>query len=59
MKDRTEMMIHHAVTLSLLTTSFVGNTTKYGLAILILHDLADPLMEIAKIFFYTNVKWVK
>lgn len=59
MKDRKEMMLHHAVTLSLLITSFLGNVTKYGLAILILHDIADPLMEIAKMFFYTGVKSVQ
>lgn len=59
MKDRNEMMLHHVVTLSLLVSSFLGNATKYGLAILLLHDIADPLMEVAKIFFYTNVKWVK
>lgn len=59
MKDRNEMMIHHAVTLSLLITSYLGNVTKYGLAILILHDIADPLMEIAKMFFYTGIKSVK
>lgn len=58
MKDRNEMMLHHVVTLSLLVSSFLGNTTKYGLAILLLHDVADPLMEVAKIFFYTKVKWV-
>lgn len=59
MKDRNEMMLHHAVTLSLLVSSFVGNVTKYGLSILILHDVADPLMEVAKMFFYTNNKWVR
>jgi hypothetical protein len=59
MKDRNEMMVHHFVTLSLLVSSFAGNLVKYGLAILLLHDLADPLMELAKMCFYTNVKWVR
>lgn len=58
MKDRNEMLLHHFVTLSLLVSSYAGNVVKYGLAILILHDIADPLMEVAKMFFYTNVKWV-
>ena len=58
MKDRNEMMLHHMVTLSLLISSYLGNLSKYGLAILILHDIADPLMELAKMFFYTNVKSV-
>ena len=58
MKDRNEMMVHHVVTLSLLISSYMANLVKYGLSILILHDIADPLMELAKICFYTNVKWV-
>lgn len=58
MKDRNEMMLHHVVTLSLLISSYMGNLVKYGLSILILHDIADPLMELAKICFYTNIKWV-
>ncbi len=56
MKDRNEMLLHHGVTLSLLVSSFIGNVTKYGLAILILHDIADPLMEIAKLCFYNKLK---
>lgn len=59
MKDRNEMMLHHAVTLTLLVTSYLGNVTKYGLAILILHDIADPLMEVAKMFFYNGIKSVQ
>lgn len=59
MKDRNEMLLHHFVTLSLLISSYAGNVVKYGLAILILHDIADPLMEVAKMCFYTNVKWVR
>lgn len=50
------MLLHHGVTLSLLVSSFIGNVTKYGLAILILHDIADPLMEIAKLCFYNKLK---
>jgi hypothetical protein len=59
MKDRREMMVHHAVTLSLLFMSYTSNMVKYGLAILILHDLADPWMELAKICFYSQVQWVR
>ena len=50
------MLLHHGVTLSLLITSYIGNVTKYGLAILLLHDIADPWMEIAKICFYNKLK---
>jgi len=58
MKDRREMMIHHAVTLTLLVSSLMGNVVKYGLAILMLHDLADPWMEVAKISLYSGFKLV-
>lgn len=56
MKDRNEMLLHHGVTLALLVTSYIGNVTKYGLAILLLHDIADPWMEIAKLCFYNKLK---
>lgn len=59
MKDRNEMLLHHGVTLSLLVSSYVGNVTKYGLAILLLHDIADPWMEIAKLCFYNKLKMVR
>lgn len=58
MKDRRQMTVHHAVTLTLLATSLLGNVVRYGLAILMLHDLADPWMEIAKISLYSGFKLV-
>ena len=42
-----------------LISSYAGNVTKYGLAILILHDIADPLMEVAKMCFTPMSKWVR
>jgi len=57
MKDRLQMTVHHIFTITLLTTSYVFNTMKYGTSIMILHDISDPLMEIAKMFNYANNQW--
>lgn len=54
MKDRLQMTTHHLFTLLLQFSSYYFNTMKIGTAIMILHDLSDPLMEIAKIFNYLN-----
>lgn len=58
MKDRLQMAIHHIFTLTLLVTSYVCNTMKYGTSIMLLHDFSDPLMEIAKMFNYADIEWV-
>ncbi len=55
MKDRPQMVAHHAFTLFLLLTSWYYNAVKYGTAIVLLHDVSDPLMEIAKLFNYAGV----
>lgn len=52
MKDQKQMFTHHLFTICLLATSFYYNTIKYGMVIMILHDVSDPLMELAKMFNY-------
>lgn len=52
LKDFWIMFIHHVFTLTLLFSSLKFGATKYGAAIMILHDVADPLMELAKILLY-------
>lgn len=54
MKDRAQMFVHHVFTTFLLVSSFVGNTTKFGVPIMLLHDVADPPMEFAKLCIYTG-----
>ena len=56
MKDRRQMLFHHAVTLSLMLSSYYDNTIRFGVAMMILHDVADPLMELAKLFNYVKYK---
>ncbi|KAM0675797.1 Ceramide synthase 4 [Gurleya vavrai] len=52
MSDFMQMVIHHFVTLLLLTFSFYTNLLRYGIVIMFLHDISDPIMELAKIFLY-------
>lgn len=47
-KDFFEMVIHHISTITLLWLSYVHNLTRFGVLILVLHDVADPLLESAK-----------
>jgi ceramide synthetase len=51
-KDSKQMFIHHLATLGLLVGSWANNMTRNGTLVLLLHDIADPLLEIAKIFNY-------
>jgi hypothetical protein len=50
--DFTQMFVHHMVTIFLIGFSWYWKLAKYGSLILVLHDLADPFMEIAKAFLY-------
>jgi len=54
MKDFWAMLVHHLVTLTLLISSWRLETTKYGAVIMLLHDAADPLMELAKCSLYAG-----
>lgn len=58
MKDRNQMFVHHIFTSFLLVSSYLGNTTKFGVPIMLLHDVADPPMEMAKLCIYTGVDTV-
>lgn len=55
LKDHNQMVLHHSVTLILLSTSYYLNTMRYGVAILILHELSDPLLELAKLLNYAKI----
>jgi hypothetical protein len=58
MKDRTQMFIHHLFTSFLLLSSYAGQTTRFGVPIMLLHDIADPFMELAKLFLYSGNEFV-
>lgn len=59
MKDFWVMVAHHLFTLSLLTSSYRFGATRYGTVIMLLHDVADPFMELAKLFLYSSLKTVR
>mmetsp|Transcript_23112 Transcript_23112/g.37230 ORF Transcript_23112/g.37230 Transcript_23112/m.37230 type:complete len:326 (+) Transcript_23112:193-1170(+) len=51
-KDFLEMVIHHVITLTLITIAWFCDQWKIGCVICFLHDLSDPFLEVAKIFNY-------
>ena len=52
MRDRLQMFVHHIVTIFLICGSYMFGFWKVGLAIMLLHDISDPLMELAKLTLY-------
>ena len=53
-KDFWEMFIHHNATILLMMFSWTDHFTRIGTLVMILHDMADPLLELAKMFRYIN-----
>lgn len=47
-KDFWQMFIHHIATLVLMSLSWVGNLTRIGSLVLVVHDCADILLEVKK-----------
>ena len=53
--DFAMMMVHHFVTVFLVSTSYMMNYVRIGLLILVLHDAADPLLPLAKALRYLRL----
>ena len=53
-KDWLESMIHHGVTLALLALSYHVNVTRIGCMIILLHDVNDIFLELAKMCKYVD-----
>ena len=53
-KDWLESMIHHGVTLALLVYSYHINFTRLGCTIILLHDVNDIFLELAKMCKYVD-----
>jgi hypothetical protein len=51
-KDYLEMQIHHAVTVALIMLSYAYGFVRIGLVIMVLLDVADPPLHVAKQFAY-------
>lgn len=52
LKDRNEMLLHHFATLSLIIFSGIYGILRIGTIIMVLHDVADPFMEVGKVSLY-------
>jgi ceramide synthetase len=50
--DDAMMLTHHLATLTLISGSYLMNMTPIATATMIVHDIADSLLEIAKLFNY-------
>ncbi|XP_048835185.1 ceramide synthase 6 isoform X6 [Brienomyrus brachyistius] len=53
-QDFLIMFLHHLVTISLITFSYVNNMARVGALVMCLHDAADVLMEAAKMANYAK-----
>ncbi|TBU05620.1 TLC domain-containing protein [Hamiltosporidium magnivora] len=52
MSDFYQMVLHHIITLFLIFGSYFKNLLRYGVTVMIIHDISDPFMEFAKLNFY-------
>jgi len=55
-KDFWGMFIHHNATIALMMFSWTTHFTRIGTLVLVVHDCADPLLELAKLFRYAGYK---
>ncbi|KAL5964846.1 Ceramide synthase 5, partial [Taenia solium] len=56
-KDFIVMLTHHAVTVALISFSYLTNYFRIGSVIMLLHDSADFWLEAAKMFKYIGKSW--
>lgn len=52
--DAVEMILHHLITILLISMSWLTNYTRIGASILLVHDLADIFLECGKLFNYAS-----
>ncbi|KAG2429637.1 hypothetical protein HXX76_010867 [Chlamydomonas incerta] len=53
-KDWLESMIHHVVTSGLLLYSYALNFTRVGVVVILIHDVSDIFLEMAKLARYAD-----
>jgi len=53
-KDFLQMVVHHLVTLLLLGMSYCTDMVRCGIAIMAVHDISDPFLEVGKLLSYTQ-----
>lgn len=57
--DYWMMLIHHVVTLTLIFVSYQMRQTRVGEVVMLLHDVCDPPLELAKLFVYLDYNILK
>ena len=57
-KDFWEMFVHHNTTILLIMFSWTAHFTRIGTLVMLVHDCADPLLELAKLLRYANFRKV-
>ena len=57
-KDFQMMTVHHVITVALIGYSYALGYTKVGVTIMFLHDVCDPLLEVAKLAKYAQLEAV-
>lgn len=55
-KDYYQMMMHHIITTTLMTMSYANGFTRVGCLVLVLFDLCDILLPLAKMFKYMSLE---
>lgn len=53
-KDFAEMLLHHMVTLLLISLSWLTNFVRFGCLVIFVHDPVDVVLELSKIFNYVH-----
>lgn len=52
--DKVEMTAHHLITMFMILFSWYFKLFRVGALVLMLHDLSDPFMEVAKLMLYSG-----
>ncbi|XP_064614459.1 ceramide synthase 2-like [Liolophura sinensis] len=55
-KDFYEMMLHHLITLGLMAFSWSINFVHIGTLVLVVHDISDPWLQLAKMLKYAQMQ---
>lgn len=57
-KDKKEMVVHHLVTILLIYFSWACNFVRVGSLVIVVHDVADPWLSIAKMAKYAKYQTI-